>query len=132
MSSPNRATRNNNVSAGLFGAGGGTALVILINSYVSPTNQIHALLIWAAPSLSVIISGLWLKLKRWIDARSDDYALNRELTRAKAAALEIENDPKASARAKADARKRLDGMQSLKMTLHDRRAQAILERSQFD
>jgi len=113
------------VGAGVAGASGGTGLLALVNS-VPDASHWKPLLMFASPTIAVVISGLWVfamkRLDNWVAERS----LDSELKKAESALRAIELDQQSSDRVRKEARAKVEALRMLKLTLHSNRAQAIV------
>lgn len=71
LASPDKGSK---AGAGAAGAGGGTLLMAVASS-LQEGSRLKPLLMWAAPSVSVFLSGLWL----WIQFKVTNYLRDREV-----------------------------------------------------
>ena len=72
------SNKESKVSAGAAGVGGGTLLAVIATSLPNE-NRLKPFLIWAAPSVSVFLGGLWLTLQVRIANRLRDRELNQRI-----------------------------------------------------
>jgi hypothetical protein len=113
------------VGAGVAGASGGTGLLAFVSS-VPDTNHWKPFLMFAAPTISVAISGLWILALRWLDNWIADRSLAAELRKAEIALEAIEAAQHSSERAIKEARAKVEALRLLRLTVHSNRVQAIV------
>jgi hypothetical protein len=118
--------RKSTVGAGVAGASGGTGLLAVVNS-IPDTSHWKPLLMFAAPTIAVAISGLWALAMKWLDNWIADRSLDSELRKAETTLLAIEADQRSSDRIRKEARAKVEALRLLKITLHSNRAQAIVD-----
>jgi len=116
---------NSNVGAAVAGASGGTGLLALVNA-IPDNSHWKPLLIFASPTISIAITGIWVFVMKRLDNWLADRSLDAELRKAETALRAIEADPQSSERVKKDARTKVEALRMLKLTLHSNRAQAIV------
>ena len=125
MAKPVQSSTKSSVGAGVAGASGGTSLLAFVSS-VPDTNHWKPFLMFAAPTIAVAISGLWVLAMRWLDNWIADRSLGAELKKAEIALQSIEADQHSSERTIKEARAKVEALRMLKLTLHSNRAQAIV------
>ena len=121
-----RSKKKGTLGAGFAGAGSGTGLLLYVANIPS-TNPYKPLLTLVAPTVSVIVSAVWLFIMDHFDIWLADRTISSELKKAEATLATIEADPKSTAKLKADARKAVEGLRLTQLGIHERRIEAVIE-----
>ncbi len=116
VSSEAREGRQKTIGASAAGAGGGTLLIVLANS-ISVESPWRSVLLYAAPSASVLFSILWLWLKVAVANYVQDLQIRSLARRAKETLDQALSNPNTSSKHKEAMRAR---MEELEVFLADR------------
>ena len=120
MSSPDHTKE-----AGLAGASGGTILIGLINLLgPGPFKEVAIIL---SPSMAVILSALWLYIRRRLSANLGNSYVEGELNKAEELLARIEADPNATQSGKDRARAEVETLRSLQFQIHRKWIEAVIE-----
>lgn len=114
-----RTVKESKAGAGAAGAGGGTLLVMLANTL---SNLWKSWLIVASPSVSIILSALWLWFQVGIANYVQDLKLKQLVRSTKAILLEALDNPNTSDDHREAIRKRLE---ELELIIADRQMKQI-------
>jgi hypothetical protein len=110
--------------AGAAGVGGGTLLVVIANS-LPENNKLKPWLIWAAPSVSVFLGGLWL----WLQVKIANHLRDREvrllINNARKTLEEALNNPKTSEPHRARIRRQLEKLEQVSIDRQMERIKAF-------
>jgi hypothetical protein len=121
-----KARNGSSVGAGVAGASSGTGLLALVTS-LPESNPWKPVLVYAAPTVSIVVGAVWLfvmqQLNNWIADRS----LTIESEKAEKALKLIELDGSSSDRLKKEARAKVEALRLLKVSLHSKRAETIVD-----
>jgi hypothetical protein len=124
--SPLRQKSRPALGAGVAGASGGTGILALVGS-LPDTSIWKPVLTYAAPTIAVLVSAIWLFAKSRFDAWLADRSLAAEIEKAVGGLRDLEGDPNCSEKVKRNARTHVDGLKLLRIQLHSKRVRAIID-----
>lgn len=108
-------------AAGLSAGTGFTGVVLLL-----PDGLLKSILLIAAPTITIVISGSWALLTMIVQEKIADWRLRSQKQRAAALVRSLASDPTASAQVKGDAQKILEALTLLEVEIAKKRAAAIV------
>jgi len=106
--------KTSTVAAGAAGASSGTLLVLLANN-LPEANALKSWLVIAAPSLSLGIQWLWLKISSTMDTRNRKRTQGALFSQARVTLEKAIQNPLTSAEHKASLREKLEALEKLEI-----------------
>jgi hypothetical protein len=109
---------------GIAGASGGTGLVAIVG--LLPDDNIRQMAIYAAPTISIALTGLWSAANGKFDEILADRRLANELRKAQAEYDRLKNDPDSSSDIKKEMKEKVEALRLLKFSIHHKRVNEIV------
>jgi hypothetical protein len=108
--------------ASVAGAGTGTGLLALM-SLLPPSSHVKPLITFAAPTVSVAISAIWLYARNALDMYLADTQVTSQIKKAQGILERIEVDPRSSEQLKKEARTKFEALIMAELNIHEKRVQ---------